>query len=41
MYTQIIARNLRVARIAKRIVRAGLIIALAKLAVEIVLIINK
>ena len=40
MYTQIIARRLRAARIAKRIVEAGLIIALAKLAIEIVLIVN-
>ena len=40
MYTQIIARRLRIARIAKRIVEAGLILALAKLAVEIVLIVN-
>ena len=41
MYTQIIARRLKVARIAKRIVEAGLIIAIAKLAVEVVLIVNK
>ena len=40
MYTQIIARRLRVARIAKRIVETGLILTLAKLAVEIVLIFN-
>lgn len=40
MYSLIIARRLRVARIAKRIVETGLIIALAKLAVDIVLIIN-
>lgn len=40
MYSLIIARRLRAARIAKRIVEAGLALALAKLATEIVLIIN-
>ena len=40
MYSLIIARRLRVARIAKRIVESGLVLALAKLALEIVLIIN-
>ena len=40
MYAQIIARRLRAARIAKRIVESALVLALAKLAIEIVLIIN-
>lgn len=40
MYTQIIARRLRAARIAKRIVESALVLAFAKLAVEIVLILN-
>lgn len=40
MYSLIIARRLRAARIAKRIIEAGLILALAKLAEEIVLIVN-
>ena len=40
MYTQIIARRLKVARIAKRIVESALVLALAKLALEIVLIFN-
>ena len=40
MYTQIIARRLRAARIAKRIVESALVLAFAKLATEIVLIIN-
>lgn len=40
MYTVYINRKLRANRIAKRIVESALVLGLAKLAIEIVLIVN-